>query len=211
MESKRNRSAIVALCLVAGTWAAACGMVPPREYHEAEKAENVDVNPLPPPGEASADAGTEAEASPDGPNMGTLPVGLPWSVVPAMTIAQVLGKTREEIEGLQAPVEAESREEKAALKEASKLGWTRYTPNLRVRFDDADLAVAFEQQVPSTLSCEAAAKWLGFDGAAAPEQTEPKCSWIPKSGAGGLGNGVAGELDRKTSLFTATAPAQPQN
>ena len=185
-------------------------MVPPREFHEAEKAENVDVNPMPPSTAAEADAGAEVEAPADGPNMGMLSVALPWSGVSGMPIAQILGKTRKEIESLKVPAEPASREEKAVLKADSKIGWIRYTANLRVRFDDDDVAVAFEQQVPAGLSCEAAAKWLGFADAAPPEQTESKCSWTPQAGAGGLGNGIAGELERKSALFTATAP-QPQN
>jgi hypothetical protein len=210
MFSRKAAVFVGSLCLAAGAWAASCGMVPPREFNEAANAEDVDVRPLPPPSGEPEDAGVEADASPDGPNMGTLSVALPWSGISGMPIAKILGRTRDEIESLKMPAEPGTPEQKTAAKADSKLGWIRYTANLRVQFDDDDIAVSFEQEVPAGLSCEAAAKWLGFEEVAATVEKGSKCKWKK----GDLGRGVSGNLDRATQLFTASAPAAsraPQN
>jgi len=207
MFSRTVGLSVVVLC-AAAVWAASCGMRPPREYNDVSKADNVDLSPLPPPAE-DVDAGAleDPDASPDGPGMGTLSIGLPWAAVEAMPIAQLLGKTRKEIEALQAPVKPETPEQKAEAKKDTKQGWVRFTANLRVQFDDADIAIAFEQQVPSDLSCLDAAKWLGFADAAPPVDAPERCKWTDAKGDSNLGNGACGELDRKTSLFTAKKPA----
>jgi hypothetical protein len=207
MSSRIVGFSVVVLC-AAAVWAASCGMRPPREYHDASKAENVDLTPMPPPAE-DADAGAEdaADASPDGPGMGTLSIGLPFAAVPAIAIAQLLGMARKDIESLQAPVKPETPEQKVEAKRDAKLGWTRFTPNLKVRFDDADVAIAIEQQVPAELSCQDAAKWLGFADAEAPVDAPERCTWTDEKGDANLGGGASGELDRKTSLFTAKKPA----
>ena len=207
MFSRTIGLSVVVLC-IAAVWAVSCGMRPPREYHDVSNVENVDLSPLPPPGE-NVDAGAldDADASPDGPGMGTLSIGLPWAAVEAMPIAQLLGKTRAEIGSLQAPLKPETPAQKAEAKREAKEGWMRYTPNLRVRFDDADIAVEFEQQVPSELSCLDAAKWLGFANAAPPVDAPERCKWTDAKGDANLGDGAHGELDRKTSLFRARKPA----
>jgi len=196
----------VVLC-AAAVWAAGCGMRPPREYHDVSKSDGVDLAPLPPPAEdLDAGPGDDVDASPDGPGMGALSIGLPWAAMPAMPIAQVLGKTRDDIETLQAPMKPKTPEEKATAKKEAKEGWTRFTPNLKVQFDDEDIAVALEQQVPEGLSCLDAAKWLGFAGAKAPAETPERCTWTA-GGANALGNGAHGEMDQKSFLFKALKPA----
>lgn len=207
MFSRRTAGILGAFAVVGAAWAVACGMVPPREFHEAAEAEGVDVRPLPPPDGSREDAGVEPDASPDGPNMGSLSVALPWAGISGMPIARVLGKTRDEISSLKAPAEPATPGDKAAAKAEAKLGWTRFTANLKVRFDD-DVAVEFEQRVPEELSCRDAARWLGFEEPAAPAEKGSKCAWEK----GGLGDGIEGKLDRETRLFTASAPAPaPQN
>jgi hypothetical protein len=196
----------VVLC-AAAVWAAGCGMRPPREYNDVSNADQVDLTPLPPPAE-NVDAGPsdDVDASPDGPGMGTLSIGLPWAAVPVMPIAELLGKTRKEIETLQAPVKPKTPEEKATAKKEAKEGWTRFTPNLKVRFDDDDIAIELEQQVPAGLSCLDAAKWLGFADAKLPVEAKERCTWTA-DGANALGNGARGEMVRKSSVFNASKPA----
>jgi hypothetical protein len=198
---------VVVLCAAAAL-AASCGMRPPREYHEISKTENVDLSPMPAPvHDADAGAGEEVDASPDGPGMGSLSIALPWAAVPAMPIAQLLGKSRKDVEALQAPVKPVTHEEKVAARKEAKEGWTRYTANLRIRFDDADIAVAIEQQVPATLSCLDAAKWLGFAEAEPPVDGKERCTWTAEAGDNSLGGGASGELDRKSAMFKAFRPA----
>jgi hypothetical protein len=199
---------VVVLC--AAALAASCGMRPPPEYHDASKAETVDLTPMPAPTEA-VDSGAadddDVDEPPNGPGMGTLSIGLPLAAVPAITIAQVLGMARKDIEALQSPLKPETPEQKAEAKRDAKEGWVRLTPNLKVQFDDANVAIAFEQQVPVDLSCMDAAKWLGFADAAAPIDAPERCKWTDDKGDANLGGGARGELDRKTSLFTAKKPA----
>jgi hypothetical protein len=205
MSSRTTCHWVVVLC--AAALAASCGMRPPPEYHDASKAETVDLTPMPPAEAADAGAAEDVDEPPDGPGMGTLSIGLPLAAVPAITIAQVLGMARKDIEALQAPVKPETPEQKVEAKRDAKLGWVRLTSNLKVQFDDADIAIAFEQQVPAELSCLDAAKWLGFADAAPPIDAPELCKWTDAKGDANLGDGAHGELDRKTSLFTAKKPA----
>jgi hypothetical protein len=208
MSSRTVCHWVVVLC--AAALAASCGMRPPPEYHEVSNAETVDLTPMPAPVE-DADAGAadveDGDESPDGPGMGTLSIGLPLAAMPAITIAQVLGMARKDVEALQSPAKPETPEQKAEAKRDAKEGWVRLTSNLKVQFDDADVAIAFEQQVPAGLSCLDAAKWLGFADAAPPVDTPELCKWTDDKGDANLGGGAHGELDRKTSLFTAKKPA----
>jgi len=209
MTSRASGRLIIVLCAAAVViWAASCGMRPPPEYREISDAENVDLSPMPAPVEG-ADAGAmeDADASPDGPGGGSLSIALPWASVAAIPIAQLLGKSRADIETLLSPVKPETREEKAAARKEAKEGWTRYTANLRIRYDAADIAVAFEQQVPADLSCLQAAKWLGFEDAATPTDEKERCVWSRGASGPSLGGGANGELDRKTSIFKAFKPA----
>ena len=207
MTSRASGRMVVVLCAAAAL-AASCGMRPPREYHEISKTESVDLTPMPAPADdADAGAGEDADASPDGPGMGTLSLALPWAAVASMPIAQLLGKSRADIETLQAPAKPKTHEEKVAARKEAKEGWTRYTANLRIQYDAANVAVALEQQVPATLSCLEAAKWLGFGKAAPPVEEKARCVWTAGPGDGSLGGGASGELDRKSALFKASKPA----
>lgn len=209
MISSFSGRAAVILCAAAVVWATSCGMRPPPEYHEASEAQDVDLRPLP-AAEDGADAGARdtADASPDGPGMGTLSLALPWGAIPSMPIAQLLGKSRADIETLVSPVKPESKEERAAMRKEAKEGWTRYTANLRIRYEDADVAVELEQQVPSELSCVDAAKWLGFADAESPTEADGRCVWSAGEGGARLGGGGSGDLDRKSSIFRASRPFQ---
>jgi hypothetical protein len=205
----RATGVVSIVAVAAAAWAASCGMRPPREYHEASDAVAMDLAPMPASG--GADAGSneddEADASPDGPGMGKLSIGLPWAAMPAVPIAALLGKSRTDIEALHHPTKPETKEQRILARREAKEGWTRYTANLRIRFDDTDIAVEIEQQVPATLSCQDAAKWLGFEDAEPPVDGKERCTWTDQAGDADLGGGAHGELDRKKSLFKAFKPA----
>jgi hypothetical protein len=207
MISGFSGRAAVILCGAAVVWTTSCGMRPPPEYNEASEAQDVDLRPFP-AAEDDADAGARdpADASPDGPGMGTLSLALPWGAIPSMPIALLLGKSRADIETLVSPVKPESKEERAVMRKEAKEGWTRYTANLRIRYEDADVAVELEQQVPSELSCVEAAKWLGFADAESPTEADGRCVWSAGKGGAKLGGGESGDLDRKSSIFRASKP-----
>jgi hypothetical protein len=208
MTPRATGLVLVVVGAAATAWAISCGMRPPREYHEISQTEGVDLAPM--PKEGGVDAGEddeEADASPDGPGMGQISIALPWSAVAAVPIATLLGKSRTEIEALHAPVKPATKEEKARARQEAKEGWTRYTANLRIRYDDAGVAIEFEQEVPAKLTCLDAAKWLGFDKAGTPVDGVERCTWSGADGGGDLGGGVNGELIRKGSIFKAFKPS----
>lgn len=183
--------------LAAGLVAAACGMVPPPEYHVVAEAETleVDLGPIHDAGvlsEEDSDAGSQPETA-------VLELGVGLATIPAISLSELLGKQRESIEVILAPVEGETREERRALKEAEKLGWVRYTEYLKIRYTDDDFAIEMVQKVPDDVNCPQAAIWMGFRGAKAPDEKDGVCTWAD----GVLGDGLSGSLDEESRMFTA--------
>ncbi len=193
-----SAEAIGALAFLAG-----CGFVPPPEFHEVS---DVDEIVLPESlGVPAADAGvTDASAGqPETAMAGNLQLGVGMTTIPAMPISDLLGKARDDIETLLAPVKPETRDEKKARKLEEKEGWIHYTEHLIVRFSNDEIAMEFVQQVPADLDCRDAAKWLGFGDAMAPKRNKDSCEWPQKSDKHLLGPGVHGKLTLEGAIFHA--------
>ncbi len=193
-----SAGAIGALAFLAG-----CGFVPPPEFNEVSELDEIVLPES--MGAPSADAGvTDAsEAQPETAAAGNLQLGVGMTTIPAMPISELLGKARDDIETLLAPVKPETRDEKKALKLEKKEGWIHYTKHLKVRFSDDEIAIELVQQVPADLTCLDAAKWLGFDDAMAPKKNEDNCEWPQKSDKHLLGPGVHGKLILNNASFHA--------
>ncbi len=199
------RGAIMVSAGVIGALAflAGCGFVPPPEFHEVS---DVDEIVLPESmGAPAADAGvTDAsEAQPETAMAGNLQLGVGMTTIPAMSISELLGKARDDIETLLAPVKPETRDEKKALKLEEKEGWIHYTEHLKVRFSDDEIVIELVQQVPADLTCLDAAKWLGFGDAMAPVKNKDNCEWPQESDKHLLGPGVHGKLTLDGAIFHA--------
>lgn len=203
LASTRGAILISALAIGALAFLAGCGFVPPPEFNEVSE---VDEIVLPESiGAPSADAGvTDAsEAQPETAMAGNLQLGVGMTTIPAMSISELLGKTRDDIETLLAPVKPETRDEKKALKLEEKEGWIHYTEHLKVRFSDDEIAIELVQQVPADLTCQDAAKWLGFGEAMAPKKNKDNCEWPQKSDKHLLGPGIHGKLTLEGASFHA--------
>ena len=199
-----SAGAIGALAFLAG-----CGFVPPPEFHEVS---DMDEIVLPESmGAPSADAGVAdaCAAQPETATAGNLQLGVGMTTIPAMPISELLGKTRDDIETLLAPVKPEDREEKKARKLEEKEGWIHYTEHLKVRFSDDDIALELVQQVPADLSCIDAAKWLGFGDAMAPVKYKDNCEWPQKSDKHLLAPDVHGKLTLDGAIFHAFKTIAP--
>lgn len=169
----------------------ACGG-PPREFMAVAEAPDVQVD-LPPltPVEDSDDTGIVEETEV---GEGTIPIAIGLSAVPAMPISQLLGMDRASIEILLRPVGSDETEQAA--------GWVRYSRHLRVRYE-GPLAVELLQMVPADLTCAQAARWMGFGGAGLAVETDERCTWPAGDLDRSLAEGVHGELDLRSHLFTA--------
>ena len=193
-----SAGAIGALVFLAG-----CGFVPPPEFNEVS---DIDEIVLPESmGAPSADAGvTDASAAqPETATAGNLQLGVGMTTIPAMPISDLLGKARDDIETLLAPVKPEDRDQRKARKLEEKEGWIHYTEHLKVRFSDDDIAVELVQQVPADLTCLDAAKWRGFNDAMPPKKNKDNCEWPQKSDKHLLGPDVHGKLTLDGAIFHA--------
>ena len=173
---------------------AACGGLP-RDYNEVAEAERVEL-PVE-EGEAPADendAGVDAADDTDH-EIGAAPLAVGMTTIPALPIARVLGKARDDIETLFTPVGADESEKEA--------GWVRYNQHLKVRYDESDLAVELVHRVPEDLGCLEAARWLGFEDADPPERDEGSCVWPVGSDEHALAEDASGRLVPDAELFTA--------
>lgn len=166
-----------------------CGMKPPPEYNDVAKSDPVDLTPL---DKAEGDAGTDGDAAPE-PSEGKLPVVAGLAAIPAIPIANFLGKSRDDIESLFAPLGPEDP--------ANPAGWVRYTDHLKLLYVNEAVS-ELAQQVPSGLSCVEAAKWLGFTEVDEPSVSDDRCTWTGKPG-NALGAKIAGEVSVKAGLFHA--------
>lgn len=191
-DPRRTAALTAGALLLTTVWSVAgCGMTPPPEYHNAAKADALDLTPLE-GGEDDGDAGPTGDAAVE-PSEGKLPVVVGFATIPAVPIANFLGKSREVIESLFAPVGPED--------EQHPDGWVRYTDHLKLLYAE-DSVTEFAQQIPSGLSCVAAAEWLGFAEVDPPAESGDRCTWSGQPGAA-LGDGISGELSVKSGLFHA--------
>lgn len=194
-----SRTAIALIALLVLAAAAGCGMRPPKDFHEAAEVEGVDLEPIPDvpaaePGDAGVDADGGAKGPPEDSELAELPVAIGLTAVPALTVADLLGKSRADVESLLDPIGPDDPE--------NPEGWIRYSDHLKLLFSD-DLVSELIQEVPEGKTCVAAARWLGFADAEEPVESDGSCKWPAGDDAHALGKGVAGELPQKTGLFHA--------
>ncbi|MFO8073496.1 MAG: hypothetical protein R6V85_16650 [Polyangia bacterium] len=173
---------------------AACGGLP-RDYNEVAEAEQIDL----PEEESEApadgnDGGVDAAVDTDH-EIGAAPLAVGMTAIPALPIARVLGKARDDIETLFTTVGADESEKEA--------GWVRYNQHLEVRYDESDLAVELAHRVPEDLGCLEAARWLGFEDADPPRREEGSCVWPAGSDDHSLAEDASGRLVLDAELFTA--------
>jgi hypothetical protein len=178
-----------------------CGMRPPKDFHEAADVEDVDLDPIPdkPEPPEPTDAGVDPDGGPSEPppdsERAELPVAVGLVAVPTLTVADLLGKTREEVESLLAPIGPEDPE--------NPEGWIRYSDHLKLLFAE-ETVTELIQEVPEGKSCVDAARWIGFPDPAEPVQAADSCRWPDDDDAHELADGVGGELPR-SGLFHAWA------
>lgn len=192
------------MTLLGGLLVAACGMVPPPEYNVVAEATDLEVGLT--GRENPADAGPQDDADGGQPSeLGMLQLGIGLNTIPALALSDLLGKTRESIEIILSPVEGATREERKELKAQEKLGWVRYTRNMKIRFSEDEFAIELVQEVPDDLNCRQAAFWMGFAKAKAPAEKDGICTWA----RGQLGDGLNGKLESKGHMFSAVLEDVP--
>jgi hypothetical protein len=193
----RTAIALIAASSLVAT--ASCGMRPPKDFHEAADVEDVDLDPIPEAPEPAepSDAGVDPDAGTKGPppdsELAELPVAVGLAAVPTLTVADLLGKSRENVESLLDPIGPDDPE--------NPEGWIRFSDHLKLLFVE-DVVSELIQEVPEGKSCVDAAKWLGFGSPAEPIQTGDSCRWPDDDKAHALADGVGGEL-QTSGLFHA--------